>query len=46
MNTRRKRVLLAEDNSDMRQLVRQVLEALGLEVLEAASGVALVSILT
>jgi len=45
MTSRRKRVLLAEDDREMREVVRQVLETLGLEVEEASSGVALVSCL-
>ena len=41
----RKRVLVADDDVEMRLLVRRVLETLGAEVLEASSGVALVSCL-
>jgi two-component system cell cycle response regulator CpdR len=39
----RKRVLLAEDDMEMRQIVRQILESVGLEVFEVSSGVALLS---
>jgi two-component system response regulator MprA len=41
----RKRVLLADDDLEMRRLVRHVLEALGVDVREASSGVALLSCL-
>ncbi len=41
----RKRILLAEDNTEMRSLVREVLEAQGAHVREASSGVALLSYL-
>src|SRR5690349_14656424 len=39
----RKRVLLADDDIEMREVVRQVLEAAGLEVEEVSSGVMLLS---
>jgi two-component system cell cycle sensor histidine kinase/response regulator CckA len=45
MSTATKRVLLAEDDDEMRSLVRQVLERQGIEVREASSGVALLSCL-
>ena len=38
-----KRVLVAEDDLEMRQVVREVLEAAGFEVHEASSGVALLA---
>jgi CheY-like chemotaxis protein len=43
MSTQGKRVLLAEDDPEMRRLIRQMLEALGAQVCEASSGVALIS---
>ena len=39
----RKRVLLADDDLEMREVVRQVLEAAGMEVEEVSSGVMLLS---
>lgn len=39
----RRRVLVADDDLDMRQVIRQILESLGAEVHEASSGVALLS---
>lgn len=39
----RKRVLLADDDVEMRQVVRQILESAGLEVHEASSGVTLLA---
>ncbi len=39
----RKRVLLADDDLEMREVVRQVLEGAGLEVEEVSSGVMLLS---
>jgi CheY-like chemotaxis protein len=39
----RKRVLLAEDDLEMRQVIRQILESIGVDVLEVSSGVALLS---
>jgi len=45
MTFERRRVLLADDDIEMRGVVRHVLETLGLEVREASSGVALLSCL-
>jgi CheY-like chemotaxis protein len=44
--TRSRRVVIAEDNDDMRAVIRELIESLGAEVVEAASGGDLIMLLT
>jgi len=44
--TRSRRVVIAEDNDDMRAVIRELIESLGAEVAEAASGGDLIMLLT
>jgi len=44
--TRSRRVVVAEDNDDMRAAIRELIESLGAEVAEAASGGDLIMLLT
>ena len=43
--TRSRRVVIAEDNDDMRAVIRELIESLGAEVAEAASGGDLIMLL-
>lgn len=44
--SRRQRVVIADDNDDMRAAIRELVETLGVEVAEAASGGDLIVLLT
>ena len=44
--TRKRRVVLAEDNDEMRKVILELIESLGLEVSEASSGADLVRVLS
>jgi Response regulator containing CheY-like receiver, AAA-type ATPase, and DNA-binding domains len=44
--TRKRRVVLAEDNDEMRKVIHELIEGLGLEVSEVSSGADLVRVLS